>query len=178
MLARCANQVESDFMKIVREFLGFRLFADFVAQHPHISAKRSRADRILSFAASDAEQLRRVADGESQHANSDFLRHREVARLMDDHQDAEDQHCTQNRPYHLRSSGEGLRTVTSIEMRLPKSRITITNSKRIPAGRPANKSDRAGPRVPERPNSNLCLRRRASKPIRPDRQAVRARRQL
>ncbi len=93
MLARGADQVESDLVKVQFYFIGRGLLADFIAQHSDVAAEWSRAERVFGLAAPESEYFWRIADRESQHANPDLLGHREMSRLMHDHQHGENQCC-------------------------------------------------------------------------------------
>ena len=92
-LNRGANQVESDFVKIHGELFRLGFAADFVAQHSDVAAEWRRPDCIVGLAAAVAEYFWWIADRESQHADADFLRHREVSRLVYDYQHGEHQCC-------------------------------------------------------------------------------------
>ena len=55
VLARRADQVKPDFVKIDGEFVGRRLLADFIAEHSDVAAEWSRADGVLGFAAPESK---------------------------------------------------------------------------------------------------------------------------
>src|ERR1700687_844903 len=100
MLAGGGDDIESDFVQVGGQFLGLGILADCVAEHPDIAAEGSRADRVFSLAAAEAKYFWRIAYRETQHADADLLRHREVSGFMHDHQYREDKGCVENRGYH------------------------------------------------------------------------------
>ena len=81
---------------VARRAVVQRYIADLIAQHPHVAAKGRAADRILGLAAADTEQFGRISDREAQHPHPASFGHREVARLVDKNQRAENNDCGNN----------------------------------------------------------------------------------
>ena len=71
-------------MDVILQLVGARLFADFLAEHADIAAKWRQPDRIVGLATAHAPNPGRVTDRESDDADSETLRHREVSGFMYD----------------------------------------------------------------------------------------------
>ena len=70
------------------------------AGHLHVAAERDRADYIFGIAARETDEARPEAKRKFEHPDADTARHDEMAQLVDEDQDAEDeekrQDCGQN----------------------------------------------------------------------------------
>ena len=71
-----------------------------LAGHLHVAAERDRADHVFGVAAREADEARPEAERKFQHPDAHAAGHDEMAQLVDENQDAEDeekrQKCGQN----------------------------------------------------------------------------------
>ena len=67
-----------------------------LAGHLHVAAERDRADHIFGIAARETDKTRPEPERELQHPHADTARHDEMAQLVDENEDTEnEQKCQQ-----------------------------------------------------------------------------------